>query len=111
MGVVDLVIKVYFRGVNEKFPDGGVMSQHMETLKLGDKVKPTRQACRLCSRPPQLTFEGPKGRFTYKKRGVFAIKQLPSQASNHATMQQGPQAADAVRRAAARSCARASMWG
>jgi len=106
---VDLVIKVYFRGVNEKFPDGGVMSQHMETLKPGDKVKPMRQACRLCSRPPQLTFEGPKGRFTYKNRGVFAIKQLPSQASS--AMQQWPQADDADRRAAARSCARASMWG
>ena len=39
LGFVELVIKVYFRGVNEKFPDGGVMSQHMETLKVGDKVR------------------------------------------------------------------------
>ena len=43
VGVVDLVIKVYFRGKNEKFPEGGVMSQHMETLKPGDKARTMRR--------------------------------------------------------------------
>ena len=40
VGFVELVVKVYFKGVNANFPDGGLMSQHMEQLKLGDKVRP-----------------------------------------------------------------------
>ena len=45
VGHIDLVIKVYFRGVNDKFPDGGVMSQHMESLKLGDSARPPHHGC------------------------------------------------------------------
>ena len=68
------------------------MSQHMESLKLGDSVRqlpsrdsgcgPIRVRALTARRThaPQLAFEGPKGRFTYKGRGVFAVKQLPSQA-------------------------------
>jgi cytochrome-b5 reductase len=40
LGFVELIIKVYFKGVHEKFPDGGEMSQHMESLQVGDKVRP-----------------------------------------------------------------------
>lgn len=40
LGRVDLVVKVYFKGVNDKFPEGGVMSQRMEALKLGDTARP-----------------------------------------------------------------------
>ena len=39
LGFVELVVKVYFKNVNANFPDGGLMSQHMEQLKLGDKVR------------------------------------------------------------------------
>jgi cytochrome-b5 reductase len=42
-GFVELVVKVYFRGVHEKFPDGGVMSQYMEAMAVGDLVR-TRAA-------------------------------------------------------------------
>jgi cytochrome-b5 reductase len=28
-------IKVYFRGVHPKFPDGGKMSQHLDSLEIG----------------------------------------------------------------------------
>ena len=38
VGFVDFVVKVYFKGVHPRFPDGGVFSQYMETLKPGDKV-------------------------------------------------------------------------
>ena len=48
MGHIDLVIKVYFRGVNDKFPDGGVMSQHMEGLKLGDSARSSRTLHNTC---------------------------------------------------------------
>jgi len=55
LGYVDLIIKVYFP--NEQFPEGGQMTQHMESLKIGDR----------------LTFVGPKGRITYKRNGNFVI--------------------------------------
>jgi cytochrome-b5 reductase len=38
-GYFEVVIKVYPGGVLPQFPDGGKMSQHMNRLKLGDKMK------------------------------------------------------------------------
>jgi len=38
IGYVDLVIKVYKGGVIDRFPDGGKMSQYMDTLKVGDTL-------------------------------------------------------------------------
>jgi hypothetical protein len=29
------MLKVYFRGVHPKFPDGGKMSQHLESMEIG----------------------------------------------------------------------------
>ncbi|KAJ8259611.1 hypothetical protein GJAV_G00171440 [Gymnothorax javanicus] len=37
-GFVDLVVKIYFKNVNPKFPEGGKMSQYLESLRLGDVV-------------------------------------------------------------------------
>lgn len=34
-GFVEFIIKVYFRNVHPNFPDGGKMSQHLESLQLG----------------------------------------------------------------------------
>jgi len=45
---VDFVIKVYFP-LPPKFPEGGVLTQHMETLKIGDT----------------LSFKGPLGHFDF----------------------------------------------
>jgi len=39
VGYVDLVIKVYKGGVIDRFPDGGKMSQYLDSLKAGDDVK------------------------------------------------------------------------
>jgi cytochrome-b5 reductase len=61
LGVVDFVIKVYFP--NERFLEGGKVSQHMHALKIGDA----------------LDFQGPKGRYEYRGKGIFAIKKLKSQ--------------------------------
>ena len=48
LGFVELVVKVYFKNVNANFPAGGLMSQHMEQLKLGDTVRARlRTAARL----------------------------------------------------------------
>ncbi|XP_063800565.1 NADH-cytochrome b5 reductase 2 isoform X2 [Pseudophryne corroboree] len=57
-GYVDLVVKVYYKKVNPKFPDGGKMSQYLDTLKIGDTVD----------------FRGPNGLLVYKGKGKFAIR-------------------------------------
>ena len=56
-GFFELVIKVYFAGVHPKFPDGGKMSQYLEQLSVGDTVN----------------VKGPRGKLTYRGRGVLAI--------------------------------------
>uniref|UniRef100_A0A336K110 NADH-cytochrome b5 reductase n=1 Tax=Culicoides sonorensis TaxID=179676 RepID=A0A336K110_CULSO len=59
-GYVDLVIKVYQKGVHPKFPEGGKMSQYLDSLKIGDTIG----------------FRGPSGRLVYSGNGQFAIKKL-----------------------------------
>ncbi|XP_047545847.1 NADH-cytochrome b5 reductase 2 isoform X1 [Vanessa atalanta] len=59
-GYVDLVVKVYFKNVHPKFPDGGKMSQHLENMKLGDTID----------------VRGPSGRLQYAGSGAFLIKKL-----------------------------------
>ncbi|KAM3858950.1 NADH-cytochrome b5 reductase 3 [Diretmus argenteus] len=57
-GYVDLVVKIYFKDVNPKFPEGGKMSQYLESLKINDTID----------------FRGPSGLLIYKGKGVFAIQ-------------------------------------
>ncbi|NXO69936.1 NB5R2 reductase, partial [Phainopepla nitens] len=57
-GYVDLVIKVYRKNVNPKFPEGGKMSQYLDNLKIGDTID----------------FRGPNGLLVYKGSGTFLIK-------------------------------------
>lgn len=58
-GFVDLVIKVYKRNVHPKFPNGGKMSQHLDEMKIGDKI----------------AFRGPSGKLQYNGNGNFVVKQ------------------------------------
>ncbi|XP_068117863.1 NADH-cytochrome b5 reductase 2-like [Hyperolius riggenbachi] len=57
-GHVDLVVKVYYKNVNPKFPDGGKMSQYLDNLKIGDTID----------------FRGPNGLLVYMGRGKFAVR-------------------------------------
>ncbi|GFT52584.1 NADH-cytochrome b5 reductase 3 [Nephila pilipes] len=57
-GYFDLVIKVYFKGVHPKFPDGGKMSQYLNDMKIGDFID----------------VRGPSGKLTYLGRGKFSVK-------------------------------------
>ncbi|RWS15415.1 NADH-cytochrome b5 reductase 3-like isoform X2 [Dinothrombium tinctorium] len=57
-GYFDLVIKVYFKNVHPKYPDGGKMSQYLESLAIGDKI----------------LIRGPNGLLIYKGKGKFAIR-------------------------------------
>merc|ERR1711972_118657 len=50
IGFVDLLIKVYYP--NERFPEGGKMTQYINNLKIGDT----------------LDFTGPKGRIIYQRK-------------------------------------------
>lgn len=58
LGKVTFVIKVYKAGVHEKFPEGGKMSQHLDSLKIGETVD----------------MRGPKGHLTYLGKGKFTVK-------------------------------------
>ncbi|XP_065145965.1 NADH-cytochrome b5 reductase 3 [Paramisgurnus dabryanus] len=57
-GFVDLVVKIYYKNVHPKFPEGGKMSQYLESLRIGDTID----------------FRGPNGLLVYKGKGSFAIK-------------------------------------
>lgn len=57
-GFMDLVVKVYFKNVHPKFPAGGKMSQHLESLQIGDTID----------------VRGPNGLLVYNGRGSFALR-------------------------------------
>lgn len=59
-GEVTFIIKVYKAGVHPKFPDGGKMSQHLDSLKLGDSIE----------------MKGPKGHLSYLGQGKFTVKEM-----------------------------------
>jgi len=62
LGTFDLLIKVYRRNVHPKFPNGGVLTQHLETLQVGDKIK----------------VAGPVSKFFYEKNGLFKMGSMTS---------------------------------
>ncbi|KAG8438592.1 hypothetical protein GDO86_004960 [Hymenochirus boettgeri] len=57
-GYVDLVVKIYFKGIHPKFPEGGKMSQYLEGLKIEDTID----------------FRGPSGLLVYSGKGTFQIR-------------------------------------
>jgi len=58
LGHMDLVIKVYHANVHPKFPDGGKMTQYLESLHIGDTID----------------VKGPSGLLEYLGKGTFSIK-------------------------------------
>mmetsp|Transcript_20849 Transcript_20849/g.46852 ORF Transcript_20849/g.46852 Transcript_20849/m.46852 type:complete len:904 (-) Transcript_20849:42-2753(-) len=66
VGHVDLLVKVYFKNVHPKFPDGGKMSQHLESMKIGDTID----------------VKGPLGEVIYKGNGSFEIHGKPRNFKN-----------------------------
>ncbi|XP_044474576.1 nitrate reductase [NAD(P)H]-like [Mangifera indica] len=57
VGHFDLVVKIYFKNVHPKFPDGGLMSQHLNSLPLGSV----------------LDVKGPLGHIEYTGHGNFLV--------------------------------------
>lgn len=55
LGHVDLLVKVYFANTHPRFPDGGKMSQLLDSMQIGDEIE----------------VKGPLGEFNYKSDGAF----------------------------------------
>lgn len=63
VGCVKFVIKAY-PPAPPRFPDGGIFSQHLDSLKIGDTVD----------------FKGPVGEFNYSGDGKFTVDHKPHSA-------------------------------
>eukprot|EP00182_Erythrolobus_australicus_P000417 CAMPEP_0185833810 /NCGR_PEP_ID=MMETSP1353-20130828/3516_1 /TAXON_ID=1077150 /ORGANISM="Erythrolobus australicus, Strain CCMP3124" /LENGTH=888 /DNA_ID=CAMNT_0028532139 /DNA_START=67 /DNA_END=2733 /DNA_ORIENTATION=+ len=61
VGYFELVIKVYFKNEHPKFPNGGIFSQYLDSLKIGDTVD----------------VKGPLGHFEYERMGHVQIHGKP----------------------------------
>eukprot|EP00438_Fugacium_kawagutii_P012430 Skav201772 [mRNA] locus=scaffold2375:29483:33783:- [translate_table: standard] len=57
LGHVDLLVKVYFKGVHPAFPEGGKMSQHLDSMEIGDAID----------------VKGPIGEFEYLGHGQCKV--------------------------------------
>lgn len=66
LGYFDLVVKVYFANEHPKFPEGGKMSQHLESLAIGDTVE----------------VKGPLGHMEYTGRGRYLLDGEPRRATH-----------------------------
>jgi len=52
------LIKIYKKGVHPKFPDGGLMSQYLDNLKIDDEIR----------------ISGPKGKVVYYRNGEVSLE-------------------------------------
>ncbi|KAL5007086.1 hypothetical protein ScPMuIL_015892 [Solemya velum] len=57
-GYMDLVVKVYFKNVHPKFPEGGKMSQYLDNMETGDFID----------------VRGPNGLLVYEAPGSFKVR-------------------------------------
>lgn len=64
LGYFDLIIKVYRANQHPKFPEGGKMSQYLDTLAIGDEIE----------------VKGPVGHFVYEGRGKYSLNRKPKSA-------------------------------
>jgi len=73
VGYVDFIIKVYFANTHKRFPKGGAMTQHLNSLKVGDT----------------MLMRGPKGHVTYKGYGKYTIKPLGKEEKSYSNKKFG----------------------
>lgn len=55
-GHLDLVVKIYFKDTDPRFPAGGVVSQYLDAMAIGDCI----------------AIKGPVGSFTYNGQGLYS---------------------------------------
>lgn len=70
VGHFDLVVKIYHKGVDEKFPDGGLMSQHLDSLDIGKTID----------------VKGPLGHIEYTGCGNFSVHGKPRRRAKRLVM-------------------------
>ncbi|CAG8482950.1 2965_t:CDS:2 [Paraglomus brasilianum] len=58
-GYFELLIKVYFANVHPRFPNGGLMTQHLERMKIGETID----------------IKGPLGQYVYVGGGKYETKE------------------------------------
>ena len=71
------MIKVYFANVHPKFPEGGKMSQHLESLSIGASIFAAYgRKVFYCLQflGDTMEFRGPQGLITYEGNGKFLMK-------------------------------------
>ncbi|KAK1558278.1 hypothetical protein Q3G72_000649 [Acer saccharum] len=73
VGHFDLLVKIYFKGVHPKFPDGGLMSQYLDSMSIGSS----------------LDIKGPLGHIEYTGRGNFLVHGKPKFAKKLAMLAGG----------------------
>ncbi|XP_052202779.1 nitrate reductase [NADH] [Diospyros lotus] len=61
VGFFELVVKIYFKGVHPKFPNGGLMSQYLDSIPIGSV----------------LDVKGPLGHIEYTGKGNFMVHGKP----------------------------------
>ena len=61
-GKIEFPIKIYYKNTHPAFPEGGLMTQYLDSLKIGD----------------QIEVSGPKGNLRYLNKGTFKIGTEPS---------------------------------
>ncbi|KAK9903043.1 hypothetical protein M0R45_001294 [Rubus argutus] len=61
VGYFDLVVKIYFKNVHPRFPNGGLMSQYLDSLPIGSV----------------LDVKGPLGHIEYNGKGNFLVHGKP----------------------------------
>ncbi len=69
-GYFELLVKIYRQGENPRYPEGGWMSQYLDSLSLGDTVQ----------------VRGPLGRIEYLNDGKFKISNGPAFQVSHVGM-------------------------
>ncbi|KAF8971644.1 hypothetical protein BGZ46_010243 [Entomortierella lignicola] len=55
-GQLDLVVKIYFKDTDSRFPDGGVVTQYLDSMTIGERIP----------------IKGPIGGFTYEGQGQYS---------------------------------------
>ncbi|CAO2834706.1 unnamed protein product [Amaranthus hypochondriacus] len=73
VGFFDLVVKIYFKGVHPRFPNGGMMSQYLDSLELGSLIE----------------VKGPLGHIEYLGKGNFTVHGKPKFATKLAMIAGG----------------------
>lgn len=73
VGYFDLVVKIYFKGMHPKFPNGGLLSQYLDSLPIGSF----------------LDVKGPLGHIEYMGRGNFMVHGKPKFAKKLAMLAGG----------------------